>query len=189
MIDSEGPKPVVRWPVLHVEQGHSVEVLLLSVHWLRLSTHFYKRTQICLGTDACPVCHLLPSRCYYYLPALYTATRRPVLLELSPHASSDLEQMARLQEQGFRPGLVVELSRRSKRAPVKTVVVRQDRTPPAVSPREWLTAVMGIYGFGEMREGESLEGYRARLFPAAVSRCDRLAAELNGMARESRRSV
>lgn len=185
MFGEEKPSGVVRWPVLRVDAGHDVEVSLLGGRWLRLATHFHKRTQICLGDETCPVCQLLPSRCYYYLPACFTSTRRPVLLELSAMASADLEQNARLTEQGLRAGLTVKLRRRSKRAPLQTEVIMQDRVRGVCSEAEWCSAVMAIYGFGAMRPGEALEDYRRRLMPSAIARCERLAAELRGTTQRS----
>ena len=181
MLSDERPTRESRWPVARIEPGHVVGVVLLCDEWLRLDTHFYKRTQICLGSDACPVCSFLPARSYYYLPAVTATTRRPTLLELSPLASADLEQQAKLLEQGLRPGLELEFSRRSCRAPVRSSVVRQGPAPKAVPKHVWVTAVMAVYGFGAMREDEDLVAYRRRLMPSAVARCERLAAELKSV--------
>lgn len=189
MLGNEGPKREVRWPVLRVEAGTRSEVVLLSARWLHLQTHFHKRTQLCLGDEGCPVCAFLPSRGYYYLPAAFCSTRRPVLLELSPLASADLEQNARLTEQGMRSGLVVAFTRRSARAPLRSEVLEQGPVRGTLADWEWYSAVMGIYGFGAMRPDESVEDYRERLRPSAVSRAERLAAELRGKCQTSSRDV
>jgi hypothetical protein len=178
MLRDEAPTREARWPVARIEPGHDLGVVLLGADWLRLDTHFYKRTQICLGSEACPVCAFLPARSYYYLPAVVAATRRPTLLELSPLASSDLEQQAKLLEQGLRPGLELIFTRRSCRAPVRCSVVRQGAAPKAVPHHVWVSAVMAVFGFGAMLENEDLVAYRKRLMPSAVARCERLAGEL-----------
>lgn len=182
MLRDEAPTADARWPVARIEPGHDLGVVLLASDWLRLDTHFYKRTQVCLGTEACPVCSFLPARSYYYLPAVVASTRRPTLLELSPLASADLEQQAKLLEQGLRPGLELVFTRRSCRAPVRCSVVRQGPAPKPVAQHVWVSAVMAVFGFGAMLPSEDLAAYRKRLMPSAVARSERLAGELKAVA-------
>lgn len=189
MIEHERPRMETRWPVLRVEPGHDAEIFLLAGQWVCLATHYHKRTQICLGRDDCPVCAFLPSRCYYYLPAAYLESRRPVLLEMSPMAASDLEQTSKLLEQGIRAGLVLRVTRRSCRAPLRFECVTQGPAPAVIHESDWVTAVMAIYGFGAMKPGESLADYRERMKPAALARCERLAGELRGASKKSPRGV
>lgn len=189
MISSEGPGREIRWPVLKATPGHAHEVVLLSSAFLRLDTHFHKRTQICLGTDDCPVCQLLPSRAFYYLPAKWRANGRPVLLELSGSSASDLEQVAKLNGSGMVPGLVVSASRRGCKSPIRFDAVGTIEGVKAVPDLDWVTAVMAIYGFAAMRPAESLEAYRARLRASALARCERLAFELSTMGGRSSNGV
>lgn len=178
MISSEGPGREIRWPVLKATPGHAHEVVLLAGGFLRLDTHFFRRTQICLGTDDCPVCQLLPSRAFYYMPAKWRANGRPVLLELSGSSASDLEQVCGLLGPGLSPGVAVAATRRACKSPIRFEAIGLVEEAKECPEVEWVTAVMAIYGFTAMRPGESLEGYRVRLRAAAVARCDRLAFEL-----------
>lgn len=186
MFASESPRREIRWPVLRVEPGVASEVVLLAGGWLRLDTHYFKRTQICLGSDDCPVCQYLPSRSYYYLPGVFSANRRPVLLELSPLAAADLEQVAKLLGRGVRSGLRLRVRRRTAKAPMKFEALEDGARVGEVETHEWVSAVMAIYGFDAMKPNEGVVHYRERLADAARARCERLAAELSQATLRSR---
>lgn len=174
----EGPSPEIRWPLLRVNAGQEVEVRLLSAAWFRVATHFSRRTLLCAGTEDCPLCGLLPSRSYYYLPAAGRQIKRRVLLELSPLAAADLEQNCRMLEGGFRPGLTVCFSRRSARAPMRSEVLGSGGSCDPVPHETWITAVMAVYGMPAVHAGESLADYGARTASRVIERANQQASVL-----------
>lgn len=181
MFDSECPSVVVRWPLVRVLEGRQTEVQLLSGDWVRLVTHFYGRTFLCPEVDECVACQLLPSRAYWYLPVLSLATKRPSILELSAHASADLEQRCRFAGWPVAPGVQVELSRRSKKAPLRMELVGRVETPPVAVACEWCTALMALFCLPALVPGETLAQYGDRVKLVVLRR-----AELKGREAESR---
>lgn len=182
MIDSRPPERLTRWPLLRFQPGHELEFKLLSTTWIKFATHFHERTHICLGEE-CLVCRYLPARHYWFLPVAVTS--RPHIIELSAAAAIDLEQVARFHWGRWREGQVFVATRRSKRAPVRFAPVTDGPLLEAPKLHEWVTACMAIFGFPAMSPSESLEAYRERITPAAVTRNEALALELAGRYRKS----
>jgi len=176
----ESPTRSIRWPVVRVVPNHDVCCMLLSGDWFRLSTHFHRRTLLCTDNDLCPLCSLLPSRPYWYLPCLVLPNKCRGLLELSATTSADLEQRAKMLHGRIGAGLSVRLTRRGKKRPVYAEIVDDVACSPSLVLATWVSAVMAIFGFSAMREYESLESYSARIQPAVLERAEALAAHLRG---------
>jgi hypothetical protein len=182
MITQERPTTVARWPVVRIEAGHTVTVQLLSSEFVRLVTHFHRSTFLCPEVEECDACKLLPGRPYWYLPAVIQPGSRHGILELSAHACSDLEQKVRFVGLVLRPGVQVELSRRTKKAPIRIEINGQAPNPPAAQLAEWVTPLMALYRLPALRAGETLESYGERVKVSAIQRANLIAGQMKAAA-------
>jgi len=176
MITQERPTKIARWPVVRVQAGERVEVQFLSSDFVRLVTHFHRTTFLCPEVEECDACSLLPGRAYWYLPVQHVQYKGYGLLELSAHACSDLEQKCRFAGAALRPGVQVELSRRSQKKPLGIEFNGQAPNPPLARLEEWVSPLMALYGLPPIRPGESLDAYGDRVKPAAIARANLRAA-------------
>lgn len=182
MLSLEKPSCLPRWPVVRVKEGRETQVQLLSGDWVRLVTHFFRRTFLCSGGEECGACQLLPQRAYWYLPCLCLATQRPSILELSAHASADLEQRCRFSGWPVVAGVQVELSRRSKKAPLRMEILARVGTPPVAVVWEWCSALMALYCLPAFVPGETLDAYGARVRTIVNSRAALMASVVEASA-------
>lgn len=182
-MDSEAPSKLSRWALLRVPVGAGLVVELFSGDWIRLSTHFSGRTFLCSNGPECPLCEILPSRSFWYLPVGRVPGMRPAILELSSHASSDLEQVAKLAFGSMGPGARIELSRRGARAPVRSEAVESVLGACRVNLQTWGSALMAIYGLPQFGALESLEAYGERVRGRVFERAEVVAARLRAGAR------
>jgi hypothetical protein len=176
MITQERPTTIARWPICRVIVGHSTTVQLLSSDFVRLVTHFHRTTFLCPEVEECDACKLLPGRAYWYLPVVVLPYSKHAILELSAHACSDLEQKCRFAGSALRPGVQVELSRRSAKKPIRIEFNCQAENPPAARLEEWVSPLMAIYGLPALKPGECLESYGARVKENALARANLRAA-------------
>lgn len=172
-----------RWPVVRVKVGHDIGLQLLSSDFVRLCTHFWRSTFLCPEVEECDACKLLPSRPYWYLPVSSLSTKQSAILELSAHACSDLEQKCRFAGFALRPGVQVELSRRSAKKPVRIEILGQAENPPVAKLAEWVTPLMAIFKMPPMMAHETLESYGARCESYAVARNRIIGEQLKAAAR------
>ena len=100
------------------------------------------------------------------------------MLELSSHASADLEQRCRFVGSSVREGVEVEMARRSKRSPLRVEVVGQAEKAEKVPLHEWVSPLMAIFGFGALRPGETLDQYGVRIGPLVLQRANMVAGQL-----------
>lgn len=177
-MDFESPTQCSRWALVRVPVGLGLKLELLSGDWIRLATHFCKRTFLCTGQPDCPLCECLPSRSFWYLPVLLVPGSRPAILELSGTASADLEQVSKLAFGRMGPGCVFEISRRSSRKAARCEAIEQTQAACRVSLQRWATALMAIYGLPQFNEGEPLEDYGERVSSKIFARAEMIAARL-----------
>jgi len=177
-MNSESPTKAARWPLLRVQPGHDVAVELLSGDWVRLSTHYFKRTFLCSEDERCECCQLLPSRSYWYLPAIELPGRRATLIEFSAAASSDLEQHGKLLSGKLGPGLQVRLTRRTQKSSVKSEIFGQASVGSRVHLHDWVSALGAIYGLPPMRADETIEGFGDRVKESLITRAAVVAAQI-----------
>lgn len=178
LFSGEAPRSESRWPVVRIQPGATIAVQLLGRNFVRVATHFFRSTFICLETDECDACELLPARPYWYLPCIALATGQCSLLELSSHASADLEQKLKFAGGAVEPGVQVELSRRSKKAPVRVEILELSASTKVAPLYIWVTALMRIYKLPPITAGESLEQYGARVSPKVRERAKLVAAAM-----------
>lgn len=164
-----------RWPVVRLVAGHRTEVVLHSRAFFCLTTHWVKYTTPCPGED-CPLCELIPARGLFYLAA--TAGSRLSMLELGAQSSAHLEQHARLLHGGLCPGQVVQLFRKSAKAPVYSEIVREQAGASEVIPLDLAAHVMALYKFPPPNPGQSIEQYEANVRKVALVRVRRAADSL-----------
>jgi hypothetical protein len=177
-VDSESPSVASRWALVRVPVGRGLRIELLSGDWIRLSTHFARRTFLCTGEDDCPLCEFLPSRPFWYLPVLLVPGSRPALLELSGTASADLEQVSKLAFGRLGAGCVFDVSRRASKKAARAEAVSEAPAQMRVSLQRWGTALMAIYGLPQFNEGEGLESYGDRTRTKVYARAEMIAARL-----------
>lgn len=177
-VDSESPSRLSRWALLRVPVGAGLVVELLSGDWIRLPTHFSGRTFLCTNSSECPLCEILPARSFWYLPVGRVPGMRPALLELSSHASADLEQVCKLAFGTMGPGARVELSRSSKRKPVRSEAIESVLGACRVNLQTWGSALMAIYGLPQFGALETLEAYGERVRGRVFERAEVVAARL-----------
>lgn len=177
-MDRESPTRRYLLPILRLKAGSDATVRLLSADWIRLPTHFARSTVLCTGQQDCPLCELLPTRWYWYLPAIAVQTKAVVLLELSAKASADLEQAAGLFGSGFHAGARFQLIRRGAKSPVRVEWTGQDDPGKGMMLHEWVTPLMHVFGLPPINPGEQLEAYADRVHRPLHKRAEALAARL-----------
>lgn len=178
MIGFEAPTKTSCWPLVRVKEYRSVGVILSAPGFLRVATHWARKTVICVETDDCPLCACLPSRAYWYVPAVYLTTGQPCLLELSALSSGDLEQRAKFFGRPDLLGVQVELSRKGKRSPVRSEVVGHDPAARTCPAHIWVSKLMHVFGLRPLAEGESIETYSEAVRPQALQRARLAGANL-----------
>ena len=174
-MDLETPSKVARWNVLRVKAGGVSEVVLLSGQWLRLTTHFYRRTFLCAEGEDCPMCVFQAARCLWYLPCLIRPGRWLGVLELGAAASADLEQRSKFSGGGLFPGLQVRVSRRAAKKAVVCEPVSSEETVAEVPLHVWVSGLFRVFGFGALRPGETIDEYGARSRDAIRRRAEHIA--------------
>lgn len=161
-----------RWPVVRLVAGSQTEVVLLSSRFFSLTTHWNKCTVPCCG-DGCPLCEVLPSRGLFYVAA--NCVSRVSIVELASQSASHFEQHCKLLYGGLRPGLVVQLTRRGAKTPVRSEVVRVQEGCSEITQLELARHVMALYKFPCPNPDEDLEHYELRCQAVAKVRCNRTA--------------
>jgi hypothetical protein len=187
-VELESPSKCARWPLLRVPAGQSVLVELLSGDWIRLTTHYVGRTVLCPQTPDCPLCDLLPTRAFWYLPALREPGRRPVLLELSAQASSDLEQVAKFAAGSVGAGVRLMLSRRTAKSPIRSEAEGFAPSPRRTNVDEWGSLLMAVFCCPPLRPAESISDYGSRIQPQLLARAEVAAARVRSGAEKGVRS-
>jgi len=184
MFEADRSLGVNRWPLVRIVPGHGTEVVLLSRRFFEISTHWVSegkgRSIPCCGDD-CRLCELVPIRGLFYAACMWDS--RVAILELGAQASSHFEQHCKLLNGGMQAGLVVMLTRRGAKQPVRSEVLRSQTGCVEVSALELATHVMAIFKYPCPNPGDDLEAYERRCRLVAKVRCDR-AADLFASARE-----
>lgn len=175
-----------RWSIVRVRAGSQTEVIVVGSKLLPLSTHWIAagrgRSVLC-PVDDCPLCVWLPVRGFFYLPVIWDA--RQCILELSSLAASHFEQHCKLLHGGIRPGLVVALSRKSAKQPIRSEVVEEREGVAAVDFLTFCSRVMAVYNYPPANPValgscpmQALEMYERRLMVAARVRAQLVVDEL-----------
>lgn len=175
MFDHDGVAGVVRWPLVRISVGGKTRVVLLSKEFLPLSIHWVGKSVVC-SRENCALCEWLPARALFYVAC--SVGGRASMLELGAMSSSHLEQHCKLLHRGMRPGLVVELTRRSAKSPVYAEVVEEMTSVAEVTLVELVGRVMALYHLPGPNPGECLEAFEKRVRMLASKRSEIAAASL-----------
>lgn len=175
MFEADRSLACSRWQLVRLLPGHECEVVLLSLSFFELTTHWHETTVVCPGED-CDLCQVLPARGLFY--AAVTCSSRLSILELGAQSASHLEQHLKLLHGGMLAGQVIALKRRTAKSPVISQCVRFQEKCQAVPPLELVRRVMAIYKFAPPNPDESIESYELRCRRAAILRNRRLADSL-----------
>lgn len=188
MFSSENPSSVGRLSVLKVQERQTIAIELLSGDWVRLVTHYHVRTFLCSEGESCHVCELQAPRAYWYLPVVATQSKRVHLLELSSSASADLEQKCRFCGSAPRAGVQMEVSRRTKKSPLRFEFAGNSERPKVAKIHEWVSPLMALYRLPPLAPGETLAEYGLRVSSSVVERTKLAAAEIRAAAERGVRS-
>lgn len=164
-----------RWPLVRIHVGARIEVVSLADSFLPLSVHWTGRSVVCCG-DACDLCELLPVRGLFYLPVMHDG--RTSILELAVESSAHLEMHCKLLHGGLKAGLVVQLSRRTKKSPVYSEVTDCRVGVQAITRERFASRVAALYHLPPMNPDDSLASYELRLQTMSRVRNKHAAARL-----------
>lgn len=156
-----------RWHLVRMKAGSVAEVTLLSRSFFALGTHFLGVTIPCPG-EKCDLCEILPVRGLFYLAAECEGMRS--IVELGAVSANDLEQHLKLLHGGLRPGVVVELSRRTAKAPIRSEFVRCVEGAKEVDRLILCQRVMAVYKFPPCNPTDSIGEYEQRIRQMAIRR-------------------
>jgi hypothetical protein len=104
------------------------------------------------------------------------------LLELSSHASAELEQRIRFVGSSVREGVKVEMSRRSTRAPLRIEVIETPAEAEKAPLHEWVTPLMAVFGLPPLRPLETINEYGGRVGSMVLARANLVAGQLQASA-------
>lgn len=180
MFEADRSLGVHRWPVVRLHSGSKVEMVLCSMAFFPLTTHWVGHTVPCCGTS-CDLCELLPMRGLFYVAGV--VMNRLSLLELGAGSASHFEQHAKLLHGGMRPGLVVELSRSGKKQPVRSEVVRFQENVQPVPVLTLASRVCALYRLPCPNPDEDVDRYSRRLQALVQRRNVQLALEFKAQPR------
>lgn len=167
MFDQSFEAGSVRWPVVRIKPGGTTKIVVCAERFLPVPSHWVGHTCLCPG-DGCELCELLPVRGLFYLAVVWGG--RPSILELSCFSSSNFEQHCKLLHGGVRPGLEVELRRKTQRGIVRSEVVGEIESAVSVPIADFVGKVMALYHFPGVNPGESFSDYESRLSRMALAR-------------------
>jgi len=169
----------IRWNIVRVRAHSQTECIVLGDKFLPLSTHWIAagrgRSVLC-PVDDCPLCEFLPVRGFFYLPVMWDS--RQAILELSAMASSHFEQHCKFLHGGIRPGLIVQLSRKGTKQPIRSEVIGEHEGARVVEFGLFVARVMAVYNYPPCNPHEPIEVYERRLQAAARVRAKRIVEEL-----------
>lgn len=171
MFDGDQTAGVHRWPIVKLRAGSKARVVLLSTRFLPIGTHWIKGTLPCPGED-CGLCEMLPVRTLFYVACMNDA--RLSLLELGSAGASHFEQHCKLLGGGMRPGVVLDVSRRTAQSPVYSEAIEFKENCKEVSLMDLVTHVMTVYRFPCPNPGEDLASYERRVMYMSQLRNKRL---------------
>lgn len=166
-----------RWPVVRLRAGSQTEVMLLGDRFFALTTHWVGHTVPC-SVDDCGLCEVVAARGLFYLAVANCG--RTSLLELGALSANDLEQHCKLLHGGMRPGLIVEVSRRGAKSPVRSEGVRFQDGVAAISILDLAAHALALYKFPPPNPGESMGSYEVRCRTIAQRRNQLTATQLKG---------
>jgi hypothetical protein len=166
-----------RWPIVRIAAGGQTEVVVLSTAFLPLSVHWVGNSIVCPGSD-CELCDLLPIRGLFYLPVMCNG--RVSILELAAQSSSHLEMHCKMMHGGLKPGLVVQLSRRTKKSPIYSEVIEFRSGVRAIFHGQLASRVAAVYHLPCMNPDEEFDAYELRLQAMARARCNLAATKMRG---------
>jgi len=109
--------------------------------------------------------------------------KRAAILELSSHASADLEQVVKLGSGHLAAGSVIDVSRRGHRKPVRAEYIEQAPAACTVNLQTWASALMAIYGLPQFGAIETLESYGERVRSKVFERAEMIAARMRAGAK------
>lgn len=178
MFASESPSASVNLPLLRVPAGRSLEIALLSTDWIRLDTHYFHGTVLCAGEPDCELCVMLPSRPYWYLPVRALKSRRITLLELSPRAAGNLEQLFQMMAGDLATGRTFEVRRKKAKSALSFSWIGDSVPSESLELHHWGTALMSIYRLPWINVGETIEQYGSRVHRKVCERAAVLAGRV-----------
>lgn len=186
MFDAPDPAGAARWPVVRISVGGRCRVITLGSAFLPLSVHWVGHSIPC-SRKQCALCEALPVRALFYLPV--ACQGRTSIFEVSSTASANIEQHCKLLHGGLRPGLELDVLRRSAKSPLYGEVVGEHSSTSEVPLLLFASRVMALYHLPCANPQETLEAYQVRLHKICAVRNERLAQQLVEKAATSGRGL
>lgn len=181
MFEADFSKSLRRWHVLRLRNGSKAEAVLLSQAFFSLTTHWVGRTVPCSIED-CDLCELVPGRGLHYIATHVNG--EIFMVELGGQSAAHLEQHVKLLHGGMKPGLVLELSRRGEKLPVRSEVVRFKENVTPISALNLAAHALALYRFPVPNPTEDLDRYSRRCCAIAIGRNRQLALEMKAGKRQ-----
>jgi hypothetical protein len=175
MFDADLEGGLSRWAVVRLRGQSRTSVILLSRKFFAIATHWVGHTVPCCG-EQCALCETLVCRGLFYVCAICDG--RQSMLELGSLSASHLEQHCKLLHSGVRPGLVVELWRKSNKSPIHSEVSGFREGCMEVDQLTLASHVMALYKFPPHNPGDTIEDYEKRCRTVSRLRNRQLAERL-----------
>lgn len=157
-INGSAGKSASALPLLRVRPGSSTEVVVQSEDVVYVNTHWLGRRLWCCMED-CPGCQHSPIRTVGYFAAVVELPQgpRPVLIETTPNEMCRLDGFLQMAKLEFKPGLLLEASKRYKPSPVRfEPIAASGRVVDALRPvRRALSAAAVVAGLPLPLDGEA----------------------------------
>lgn len=157
LVNGKDGRAIWALPLAKVPSGAVMRASLQGDVWYYFGSHWVGRVLLCSG-EGCPGCLHGPSRVMGYRVGLiqHVEKWRPALLEVSSGAIAGLQGFCEMEGLSDASGLVVELSRRGKRSPVRIEPVSSGGAtmPPDRSVATVINAVAVLYGLPIMLPAE-----------------------------------
>lgn len=164
-----------RWalPLLKVSGGGRATVALVGERFWYFGSHWLDRMYLCAG-DGCPGCMHGPPRTMGYRVVMVQHPTRwnPALLEASCLSINQLEGLAAMESLQVEAGLIVDVSRKTKRSPVRLEPASSQASVQVKAQKPFiaLNAVALLFGLPLMSEVEEPADWAERSREVAAGR-------------------
>lgn len=155
-------------PLLKSKAGSSSIVTMQSEGVAWFATHWSRRQLLC-GGEACPGCDQLSTRARgYFIATIESAgDRLPILVEMSSPSWDRVESMSKMLGIAIQPGRKLEISRRTKKSPLKIELMEETEDPESylIPLRKAASAVAILHKISPPDDDETLAHWSARTLP------------------------
>lgn len=153
-------------PVLRIKPKQTRRIVVISTNVIYIDTHWLSGRQVWCAGDDCLGCQLTRPRTKAYFLAEHDLgkERQVVLVETTPGAVQVTQQAIQMQEDTWRPGIVLLMQRLGKRQPTIMVVDGCEEPPMQQinSDRTTIAAAAVLASMPMPTADETLDHYNQR---------------------------